>query len=431
MVSLPQLHPGQLALRQRIADRGARFVTTMCGRQFGKSTDGEEWIADGAISGFPVAWIAPTYKYLDPVWRDLVVRLRPITKRVDSQQHRLELLGGGAIECWTFDNPDPGRGRKYKRVVCDEAGLVPDIKDIFEASIRPTLLFYEGDCRFYGTPKGRTHQFVLLFAKGESGEDGWASFRAKTADNPYIPPGEIEKARQQLPPAIFAQEFEGIPADDQANPFGAEAVRVCIAPLSEEPPIAWGWDFARAQDWTVGIGLDKNGHVARLERWQRVPWAESRARVRNATGHVYAQGDSTGIGDVIVEDLQRDGMEIMGYQFTPKSKQALMERLAAAIQQRTVTFPDGVIRTELDTFEYEYGAHGVRYTAPDGLHDDCVMALALAVYCYDRVAPYLPKPQPPKWQAADNQDSTPWEEAHAPVLNSTAGSMGQLPGDNW
>jgi hypothetical protein len=33
----------------------------------------------------------------------------------------------------------------------------------------------------------------------------------------------------------------------------------------------------------------------------------------------------------------------------------------------------------LETFEYEFTRIGVRYTAPDGLHDDCVCALALAV----------------------------------------------------
>ncbi len=34
-----------------------------------------------------------------------------------------------------------------------------------------------------------------------------------------------------------------------------------------------------------------------------------------------------------------------------------------------------------ENFEFEYTRTGVRYTAPSGLHDDCVMALALAVDC--------------------------------------------------
>ena len=56
-----------------------------------------------------------------------------------------------------------------------------------------------------------------------------------------------------------------------------------------------------------------------------------------------------------------------------------MEGLAVAIHQQTIAFPDGVLAEELSNFEYEYTRTGVRYTAPSGLHDDCVCALALAV----------------------------------------------------
>ena len=33
----------------------------------------------------------------------------------------------------------------------------------------------------------------------------------------------------------------------------------------------------------------------------------------------------------------------------------------------------------MESFEYEQTRTGVRYSAPEGLHDDCVVALALAV----------------------------------------------------
>jgi hypothetical protein len=64
-----------------------------------------------------------------------------------------------------------------------------------------------------------------------------------------------------------------------------------------------------------------------------------------------------------------------------------MEGLAVAIQSRGVLFPEGVdpyprvIRSELEAFMYEYTRTGVRYTAPEGNHDDCVDSLALAVRC--------------------------------------------------
>ena len=36
--------------------------------------------------------------------------------------------------------------------------------------------------------------------------------------------------------------------------------------------------------------------------------------------------------------------------------------------------------SELMSFEYEWSRLGATYSAPAGMHDDCVMALALAVY---------------------------------------------------
>lgn len=383
-VRLPMLHPGQQRRRDAIARMGARFVVTMCGRRWGKSLDGSEWLMDGLVQGMKCGLFAPTYKYLLDPWLDITARLRPFVDavggKISEQDRRVTVPNGGVIECWTMDTPDPGRGKKYHRVVVDEAGLVRNFKAIWEQSIRPTLVDYVGDAWFYGTPKGRTHDFSVLFAKGEKGEQDWLSFRAATKDNPYIPQDEIEAARRDMSPEAFAQEFEGIPADDGGNPFGLAAIAKCVAPLSAKPPVAWGWDFARAQDWTVGIALDEDGSVCRFERWQMKPWGETVRLVAMHTGLVViAAGDSTGLGDVVVEQIQAQRVRMLGVHFSRPEKQQLMERLASHIQRGTLKFPDGPIKQELDTFQYEYGASGVRYEAPDGLHDDCVMALGLAL----------------------------------------------------
>ena len=92
------------------------------------------------------------------------------------------------------------------------------------------------------------------------------------------------------------------------------------------------------------------------------------------------------MGDPIVERLQRDLPNIQGFNFSSSSKQKLMEGLSLAIQTEAIHYPDGEIVNELDAFAYEYTRTGVKYSAPDGLHDDCVMALALAVHGQRNVA---------------------------------------------
>lgn len=425
-VVLPKPHAGQVKLDAIVAP--ARFGVVMCGRRFGKTKYGIYRACRAALEGKRVGWFAPTYKYALEAWREISHRLRPAAKHVSEQEKRLELLTGGVIECWTMDTPDPARGREYDLVVLDEAGIVRELDSIWQAAIFPTLTRTAGRALILGTPKGRTHGFSQMFAKGESEMHGpgglWAAVRAPTRDNPFIPAAEIEIARQELPAGVFAQEYEGIPADDGANPFGLDAIRACVDPLSLEPAAVWGWDFARAQDWTVGIALDAYGHVCQLERWQHKPWGETSRLVAEKNGKVPSAGDSTGLGDVVVETLQSRNVPIMGYTFTPKSKQSLMERLSNAIQTRTITFPDGVLRTELETFAYEYTAHGVRYSAPDGLHDDCVMALALAVYAYDHVSPRVEAWAIP--QQEQIRDTNRWETyVQSDDAHETVGGLGR------
>ena len=62
-----------------------------------------------------------------------------------------------------------------------------------------------------------------------------------------------------------------------------------------------------------------------------------------------------------------------------------MEGLAVAIQQQQIRYPDGPIVSELESFGCEYTLTGVRYAAAEGLYDDCVCALALAVMARERI----------------------------------------------
>lgn len=376
-ISLPALHSGQI----EIVSQAKRFNILQCGRRFGKSILGETLACHTALGngqGFPVGWFAPTYKYLLEPWRDLNAWLEPAIKSSNQQEKRIELLTGGIIDFWSLDDEDAGRSRKYRRVIIDEGGLVRDLQRRWEFAIRPTLADLKGDAWFLGTPKGRNY-FHTLFTRGQADEDNWASWRRGTVHNPHIDRDEIEEARRSLPKAAFDQEYLGIPADDGGNPFGIDAIHGCIVPLSTKPPAAWGWDLAKSVDWTWGIALDANGRICRSVRWQS-PWRDSIARILRETGGIPALVDSTGVGDPVLEQLQAGHSNFEGFKFSSASKQQLMEGLAIGIQRAEIGIPREAdpLLAELESFAYEYTRTGVRYSAPTGLHDDGVMALALA-----------------------------------------------------
>ena len=364
--------------QREILRESKRWNILECGRRYGKTSLGQWLAAMSAIDHHaPVGWFSPTYKSLAEVWREMTRTLQPLTVTKSETEKRIELLTGGSIDFWSLDNTDSGRGRKYKRVVIDEASIVRDLQEAWEQAIRPTLTDLRGDAWFLGTPKGRNF-FHVLFQRGQDGREGWKSWRRGTADNPYMPADEIEEARRDLPDHVFRQEFEGVPADDGGSPFGIDAIRGCIGLMSTAEPVVVGVDLAKSVDWSVAIGLDRDGAVCMFERFQS-PWQVTIERLKAAIGTTYAVVDSTGVGDPVLEALQKGAGNYEGFKFSSTSKQQIMEGLAVAIQRREVRFPEGVIQSELESFEYEYSRTGVRYNAPSGLHDDAVCALALAV----------------------------------------------------
>jgi hypothetical protein len=302
----------------------------------------------------------------------------------------IKLNRGGRVDFWSLEHQrvgatKAGRGRKYALAWIDEAALDPNLEDNWNKAIRPTLTDLRGSAWFTSTPKGRDG-FYRLHLNGLQGKPGWASWTMPTSTNPVIAPEEIVEAEADLPQAAFQQEFLAEFLADAANPFGMSFIEACVIPeLADGPVVCWGVDLAKHSDWTVAVGLNDAGDVCAFQRWQS-DWRNTMSRVSAMVKHTPALIDQTGVGDAIVEELTRRCYGVEGFTFTNASKQILFEGLATTIQKREVQFPDGVLRFELDSFIYEYTPSGkVRYTAPDGCHDDCVDALGLAVMCRKRM----------------------------------------------
>jgi hypothetical protein len=368
-VTLAELHQNQT----KVIEEAKRFNVLSCGRRWGKSLMSVNMLSEVALGGQPVGYFAPTYKLLKGTFDAAYKALEPVIAKKHDQQ-MLELITGGSVEFWSLDKANAGRSRKYKRVVVDEAAFVKDLWISWTESIRPTLTDLKGDAWFMSTPKGK-NDFFKLYSRGISGEDNWMSWQMSTYTNPFIDPSEIDDAKRDLPALAFSQEYMAEFNDNVANPFGYAFIQQCTYPMSNLPAVVYGVDLAKSFDWTVIIGLDKNGAVCHFERFQR-DWRQTTQIIINLP-NVPIYIDSTGVGDPIGEDIARL-REVVLFKFTSQSKQQIMEGLAVAIQARKITFPDGVIKQELENFEYEYTRTGVRYTAPEGMHDDTVCALALA-----------------------------------------------------
>ena len=346
----------------------------------GKTVSAICWLAEQAMQGKAGRnywWVAPIFPQAAIAFKRMCRGLPIEVYKPNNTVMTITLINGAIMSFKSGDNADSLYGEDVYAAVIDEASRVGE--DAWFA-VRSTLTQTQGPIRMIGNVKGRRNWFYNLCRKAEAGDPTMHYSKLIAADAVaagVLSADEVEDARQKLPEAVFRELYLAEPSDDGGNPFGIKAIGECIAPLSNGAPRVWGVDLAKSHDWTWAIALDDDGVVCRSERWQG-PWDITRQKLIGMIGQAQALIDSTGVGDPIVEELQKVCYRVEGYKFTSNSKQQLMEGLASDIHQRNVRFPDGILKMELESYEYTYTATGVRYSAPEGQHDDGVCALALA-----------------------------------------------------
>jgi hypothetical protein len=205
IVTLKKRHINQEAIMQS----AKRFNVLKCGRRFGKTSLAEELIIEPALDGFPVAYYAPTYKDLNDFWINIIAIVRDAIATKNEQLKQIRLVTGGIIDMWSLDDPESGRGRKYKRVVIDECEKVKKLDMAWQGTIRATLTDYIGDAWFLSTPKFGDTYFKEIHGYKDDPKfsNEWQGWTYTTYDNPYMSPSEIDSARQTLADIYFRCEY--------------------------------------------------------------------------------------------------------------------------------------------------------------------------------------------------------------------------------
>lgn len=401
-LDLPPAHPRQHDLINAFELHGARFVVGACGTKFGKTFGCAErlvleaWNNRGSLNW----WVAPTFAQAKNAYI-LIKKLLPVGFFKEYKADlRLEILEPDGtvrsnIEFKSGDNPDSLRGFGVHFVVQDEAARMPYESFV---SIITTLTQTMGRAMIISTPKGRGW-FYDVFQRGEIQRDQfpeWYSVRMPTWLNPHVSVEAVRQMQSILPADSFRQEVAAQFLLDSAGVF--RGIQGCIKGTLEEPQrghsYVMGIDLARIRDFSVLTVVDRQrNHVVAWERFNQVDWTVQYHRIitlakkYNATCWI----DTTGIGDPIVETLRGSGIVLEPYKIGGSAaKQQLIEKLRVNIENQRVTFPMLPIAIrELENFEYNITESGVvRYEAPTGFHDDCVVSLALSNWGADQ-APFV------------------------------------------
>lgn len=378
-------HRAQLEIH-RARDR--RFRTVCCGRRFGKSQFAAgELIDRGGLQPGLYAWIAPSY-YLAEIGESKLRSIAGDFVEFKYKNPRRAYFNGqnGQVEIrfLSADAPDTILGEGYQGTVVDEAARLPEV--IWSQFIRPALTDHQGWAVFITTPRGRNWIFDMHTRGQDPSQPDYASFTFPSTSNPFFRQDEWEEAKRNTPEMIFRQEYMAEFLEDSAGVFrGIEDV------LYSGPPVilggtAIGCDLAKYNDFTVLYAMDeRSGDVFDEDRFNNIDWPIQRERIalfcEKHRGHLVL--DSTGAGDPIYDDLRRDQRisAITPVKFTNTTKADIIQGLQLNIETGRIRIP-GKFETlinELKRYEFEFTTHGnIRYNAPSGYHDDCVIALALA-----------------------------------------------------
>jgi len=388
-------HEGQSLVHR---SRAKRRVLA-CGSRWGKSVCAAMEAIAAAMEPRKrsMTWVvAPTLDLADKVYREVVIVVAEHLKHrlVEIKQHDKRLilrnLGGGLSEvrAKTADNPVSLLGEGLDFLIVDEAARLKP--QIWSSYLAQRLIDKDGSALLISTPKGKGW-FYDMWRRGQGKRDPhYESWNAPSWQNPHLKRELIEAERERLPERVFAQELGGQFIEGAGSVF--RNVRECatgtwVEPVARQRYYA-GLDLARVEDFTVVVVMNEARQVVWADRFHRLDWNLQVNRIvalTQAFNEARVLVDSTGAGEPVYESLLEAGVAAEPYTFTTKSKAALVDNLALMLERSELVIPRADVWPdlveELEGFEYSITDSGnVRTGAAGGLHDDCVMALALAAW---------------------------------------------------
>ena len=394
IVNLPKPHEKQAEIRASAARR--RVICA--GRRCGKTTIVALMAVESMLAGRRILEAAPTADQTNVFWerckRAMVELIAAGYVYKNETERILEMPGGaGRIRTKTAWDADSLRGDYADLLILDEYSLMnPNAWDEVGA---PMLLDNDGDAIFIFTPKRKNHAFHT-YVRAQSDTTGrWAAWHGTSYDNPYLSQEALAEITADMTEEAYRQEIMAEFLDNEGAVFrnlAANMTAELTEPLAHKGhKMVLGVDWGKYQDFTAISVICANcrQEVAK-DRFNVVDYVLQRQRLVSLArkwGVTIVIPESNSMGEPIIEELRRDAAignaAIRPFATTSVSKPPLIESLVLAFEREECRWIDDPVWTaELEAYEVQYGgtSNRPRYGAPEGIHDDTVMARALAWY---------------------------------------------------
>ena len=251
----------------------------------------------------------------------------------------------------------------------------------YDFTIPETHSFWSNGFISHNTPKGKNKFFDL--AQNELANKDWKTFRVIPEVSKQWTKEELEIEKLTKSDAVYRQEICGEFITEGADVFRIET---STPELSLQSTHVLGIDLGEYDDETVVIGRDSMFRTTHIEAWADTSFEIQKPRILALwakMGYPKVNLDATGMGISVFDSLRVEmGTALEGISFTNKIKNDLVENARVLIEtKKHVLFNNPHLISQMTAYEHSTTKlGGSTYNAPDGMHDDYVISLLLALW---------------------------------------------------
>lgn len=390
-IQLLKLHDKQKQIKDACIDPSIFFVLAVIGRQFGKTKLAENMALYWAIN-FPnslIMWVSPTEAQLKKVYTTTKKAIQniPVFKSAKEQngQTQITFKNGSKIIYRSASAEDSLRGNSVDYLIVDEAAFIKQAT--IEQVLLPTLNVKGKKCLFLTTPKGKN--WIYDYSAKAANNPKWKFFRFSTFDSPLANEELIQMFRETMSEAMFKQEILG-EFVDSAGVFN-NLDKILILPKNHQKKDGsryWaGVDIGLIEDATVISIIDENGNLVdyiRLDKFDTQAIMDKIIELNNIYKFEKIAIENNNQGLPIIQMLEYKLSNIISFNTNTKTKSEIINKLIYLFnKQEMLMIDDDYLRIEFEGFIFKNNNGNFKFFADSGLHDDCVMATAIARWCFE------------------------------------------------
>lgn len=391
-----KLTDGQKKAYELIHNDDIQYLVCRFSRQSGKSVFAEIMLIEYLFkpNTFNV-YVSPTFNLGRKVFKEISNLLAPtkIIKKANGSTLTIETIYNSTLQFLSVDAYTSIRGLTVSGIlVMDETAYYPDIlpngENIWWNVLLPLTKARNPKVLVISTPNGKHGLFWEMHLKAVNGEKGYAEISRTIYDDELISNEKIEELKKGYPPLAWQQEFECKFLDNAITVFPGFEKCFNIDEYTDDR--CWiGIDPSTVgDDNTILTIVNTKNEVkqVKIDGELDVKYRKM-ADIINKHKPIATYIESNSIGEVmaneIKKNLNRKG-NFYTFNTSNQTKKDYISIIAVEIANENIHFErnNTLLYSEMGTYTYKLTKTGnITYAAKDGLHDDTISSLGLALQC--------------------------------------------------